>query len=113
MKTRLPFIIAMTAAVLSSVVAAQDMTNMPGMSHATAPAEGQGVGVVKAIDPTKGTITLQHEAIASIHWPAMTMAFKTASPDLLRSPKVGDKVQFTVRPNGMDSTITAIKAQKP
>jgi len=114
MKIRLPIIIAMTAAVLSPMAAtAQDMTNMPGMSHAAASAEGQGVGTVKAIDPSKGTITLQHEAIASIHWPAMTMAFKIASSDLLKSVKVGDKVQFTVRPNGMDSTVTAIKTQQP
>lgn len=114
MKIRLPIILAMTAVVLSPMAAtAQDMANMPDMSHAAAPAEGQGVGVVKAIDPSRGTITLQHESIASIHWPAMTMAFKTASPDLLKSVKVGDKVQFTVRPNGMDSTVTAIKTQQP
>jgi len=34
---------------------------------------------------------LQHEAIAVIGWPAMTMAFKVASPDLLKVAKVGDK----------------------
>lgn len=111
MKNRLPFIVAMVVTALSPLAAAaQDMAGMPGMSPAAAPAEAQGVGVVKAIDPSKGTITLQHEAIASIRWPAMSMAFKTASPDLLKGVKVGDKVQFTVKPHGMDSTVTAIEA---
>jgi Cu(I)/Ag(I) efflux system protein CusF len=104
----------MAVAALSPLAAkAQDMADMPGMSHAAAPSEGQGVGIVKAIDPARGTITLQHEAIASIQWPAMTMAFKTASPDLLKKVKVGDKVQFTVKPNGIDSTVTAIKTRQP
>ncbi|HWU67689.1 MAG TPA: copper-binding protein [Stenotrophobium sp.] len=96
----------------SSVVAAQQMDpNMPGMAgmHDTQPADAQGTGVVKAIDASKGTITLQHEAIATIGWPAMTMTFKLASPDLLNGVKVGDKVNFTVHPAGMASTVTSIR----
>lgn len=95
----------------SSVVVAQQMDpNMPGMAgmHDTQPADAQGLGVVKAIDTTKGTITLQHEAIAAIGWPAMTMPFKVASPELLKHVKVGDKVKFTLHPAGMASTVTAI-----
>lgn len=85
-----------------------NMPGMAGMQHATKPADAQGVGVVKAIDATKGTITLQHEAIKAIGWPAMTMTFKVASPDLLRGVKVGDKVQFGLRPAGMAGTVTSI-----
>ena len=95
----------------SSVVVAQQMDpNMPGMAgmHDTQPADVLGVGVVKAIDTTKGTITLRHEAIAVIGWPAMTMPFKVASPDLLKHVKVGEKVKFTLHPAGMASTVTAI-----
>jgi Cu/Ag efflux protein CusF len=71
----------------------------------------QGVGVVKAIDTATGMITIQHQAIASIHWPAMTMTFKAAPPSLLNSVKVGEKVHFTLHPAGKDSTVTAIAAQ--
>lgn len=81
--------------------------NMPGMHHEASP-EAQGVGVVKAIDTAKGTITLQHEAITSLGWPAMTMPFKVASPELLKAAKVGDKVKFTLHPAGANTTITAI-----
>jgi len=98
------------------IAAAQQMDpNMPGMAgmHDSKPADAQGVGVVKAIDATKGSITLQHEAIAAIGWPAMTMPFKLASPDLLKHVKVGDKVRFTLRPAGMDSTLTSIEVARP
>jgi len=57
--------------------------DMPGMQHDAWPAEVQGAGVVKAAATGKGAVTLQHEAIAAMGWPAMTMPFKVASPDLL------------------------------
>jgi len=93
----------------STVAVARQMDpDMPGMQHEAKPADVQGVGVVKAIDAAKGSITLQHEAIAVIGWPAMTMPFKLASPDLLKHVKVGDKVQFGLRPAGMASTVVSI-----
>jgi Cu(I)/Ag(I) efflux system protein CusF len=93
-----------------TVVSAQQAMNphMAGMEHASQPADAQGVGVIKAIDTAKGTITLQHEAIPAIGWPAMTMAFKVASPALLTAGKVGDRVRFGVKPAGMASTVTSI-----
>ena len=100
------FASALTAAC--GLAVAQSMNpKMPGMATA---ADAQGVGVVKAIDATRGTITLQHQLIASIQWSAMTMAFKLASPDLLKNVTVGEAVQFGLHPAGMDSTVTSIKA---
>jgi Cu(I)/Ag(I) efflux system protein CusF len=89
-----------------------NMPGMTGMQHDAKPAEAQGVGVVKSIDTAKGTITLQHEAIKAIGWPAMTMTFKVASPDLLKGVKVGDRVQFGLHPADMDSTVTSIKSMQ-
>lgn len=52
-----------------------------------------GTGIVEAIKP--GSITLSHEPITGLGWPAMTMAFSTKLPsDAL--PKPGTKVDFTV-----------------
>lgn len=68
----------------------------------------QGTGVIEAIDSAKGTVTIKHQAIASIHWPAMTMTFKADPPNLLKGVKVGEKVNFTMHPAGMHSTVTAI-----
>ena len=70
--------------------------DMSGMQHDVKPADAQGVGVVEVIDTANGTINLQREAIVTIGWPAMTMSFKIASPDLLNVTKVGDKVKFTL-----------------
>ena len=113
MKKRLvSTVLASTLMAACNLAVAQAMDpNMPGMTgmDKARSADAQGVGVVKAIDPAKGTITLQHQPIASIQWPAMTMAFKVASPDLLKNVSVGEKVQFGLRPAGMDSTVTSIK----
>lgn len=107
----------LTAIMLAAALAApaafaatpQMDPNMPGMQHEANPTDAQGVGIVKAIDTAKGTITLKHQAIASIQWPAMTMTFKVASLDLLKAAKVGDTVNFGLHPAGMDSTVTSIE----
>ncbi|SFK29615.1 MULTISPECIES: copper-binding protein [Rhodanobacteraceae] len=98
-------------ALASTAAFAQQMDpNMPGMAgmQAAKPTQAQGVGIVKAIDTAKGTITLQHQAIAAIGWPAMTMTFKADPPALLQKVKVGEQVKFTLHPAGMASTVTAI-----
>jgi Cu/Ag efflux protein CusF len=64
---------ACTTLAAPAFVAAQQMDpNMPGMQHDAKSADAQGRAIVKAIDKAKNTITLQHEAITSIGWPAMT-----------------------------------------
>lgn len=86
----------------------------PGMqmgrdTHATQMQKAaQSTGVIKAIDTAKGSVTIQHQAIESIHWPAMTMTFKADPPSLLNRVKVGEKVHFTLHPDGMHSTVTTI-----
>ena len=110
--------LAIAAALIATPVFAnpQQMDpNMPGMAgmHEATPADVQGVGVVKAVDTAKNTITLQHEAIAAIGWPAMTMSFEADPPALLQKVKVGDKVQFTLHPAGMASTVTSITLAQP
>ena len=72
----------------------------------------QGTGVVEAVDTAKGTVTIKHQAIASIHWPAMTMTFNADPPGLLKDVKVGEKVNFTLHPDGANSTVTAIAPVK-
>src|SRR5690606_8305810 len=65
---------------------ADDMSGMDmkktkpmSMAKKTEPTEMMtyaGSGVVKSVDKTKGAVTLAHEPIAALNWPAMTMAFK-------------------------------------
>jgi len=41
-----------------------------------------------------GGVTLSHEPVPGLNWPAMTMLFRIEDPALLRSVKVGDRVAF-------------------
>jgi Cu(I)/Ag(I) efflux system membrane fusion protein len=60
----------------------------------------RGSGKVTALDPRRGTIELDHEAMPSLSWPAMTMEFGVADKGLLRGLKPGDRVEFDVAARG-------------
>ena len=89
--------------------------NMPGMkmdgmtmeSTQAAPT-ASAEGTIKAIDAERHTVTLAHGAVTALHWPPMTMAFKTA-PGQLNGLQVGDTVTFEFRTEGADTTIVSIQ----
>ena len=68
----------------------------------------KSTGTVTAIDAASGKITLEHDAIAAVEWPAMTMGF-TAKPELLKGIAVGDKVDFDLTVSGNAGEVTAIR----
>jgi len=65
-------------------------------------------GTIKAIDPTKHTVTIAHGAVPSVQWPPMTMAFSTTE-DQLKGLAAGDRVSFTFRLEGGKATIVSIR----
>ena len=71
----------------------------------------QAVGVITAIDTKENILTLNHEAIPAIKWPAMTMGFKVADPALLSGLTVGDKVDFELKADGENYIVIAVKAK--
>ena len=83
---------------------------MPDMAMPAELKHGKGMGTVTAIDPAKGTITLDHGEITELSWPAMQMGF-SAKPEVLAGIKVGDKVDFEIDWNlgyqalGLDASI--------
>ena len=68
-----------------------------------------GKGQVVLINLDRTMITLKHEPIVAINWPAMTMAFKVKNSAILAKTKVGDKVIFTLAPDGKNYMVTSIK----
>ena len=100
----------LTLPALADDMGGMKMDNMDMKSMPATPAEktAHGIGVVKAIDTTAGTITLSHKAIKELNWPAMTMSFKVARPELLKDVTVGEKVHFSLQGHDMDQTVTAI-----
>ena len=51
-------------------------------------------GTVDSVDLKAGTVSLNHGAVPSLKWPAMTMEFKVANPSLLKDLKPGAAVSF-------------------
>ena len=100
------------------VVAALALTFMGGafaapvMANPTSQAatvqSAQGTGVVKAVDLSTGSITIKHEPIATLKWPAMTMTFKTKSAALLNGITVGERVDFELTSDQGKPIVTAI-----
>ena len=63
------------------------------------------VGMVKGIDVRAGTMTVAHEPVAALGWPAMTMSFKVAAASLLSGLKAGDRISFQLK----GQQVTAVK----
>jgi len=74
------------------------------------PATHRGEGTVKAVDTANASVTLAHEPIASLKWPAMTMDFKVKDAALLRTLKPGQRIVFDLagEPGG-EYTIVGIQ----
>ena len=109
-------LISMMVALIAGTPAfAADMSDMnmnapAGRSDGKQPTV-QGTGVVKSVDPDKGTITLAHQAIPALEWPAMTMQFKI-DRQLASTVKPGQYVKFELAADGMGGTITKVTALK-
>ncbi|WP_410103596.1 copper-binding protein [Sutterella wadsworthensis] len=69
----------------------------------------QAVGVVKAVDAASGKVTIEHEPIAALQWPAMTMRFTFKDPKLVEGLKAGDKIHFTFTQEGQLSVLQSIE----
>jgi len=62
------------------------------MSHVS----HHGVGNIKEMNWAHATITIAHDPIASLNWPAMTMDFRARDAALLQPLKPGQKVDFEI-----------------
>jgi len=62
-----------------------------------APQSHRGRGVVTGIDEKEGRLELDHEPIASMQWPRMTMGFAVKDRGQLAGLREGDRVEFEMR----------------
>jgi len=94
-------------ASLQGVMARAATPAVPATSAAAAaPDEHSTRGVVVAIEAD--SITLDHQPVPALKWPAMTMPFKLAEPRLARGLKVGQALQFSFVQRGDDAVITRL-----
>ena len=104
LKTTKTVLLATAAALIATAAQAQDHSGHAG--HAPAAASVEGVGVIRSLDAKAGKVVIDHEPIAALNWPAMTMAFK-ADKASLAALKPGQKVRFQLQ----GQAITAIKPE--
>ena len=69
----------------------------------------KGTGKVTKVDPAGGSVTIAHEPVSTMNWPAMTMTFKAKDKKLLEKVKQGEKVDFEFIQQGKDYIVTAVK----
>ena len=69
----------------------------------------KGAGTVTAVDNAMGKVTIAHGPVATLKWPAMTMAFGVKDKALLEKLPTGKKVEFEFTQQGSDYTITSAK----
>ena len=75
------------AATQASTTAARGATTTQSVGQ-------KGVGTVKAIDAKQGTLSIAHEPIDTLKWPAMQMEFKAANAALFTGLAPGSAVAF-------------------
>jgi Cu(I)/Ag(I) efflux system protein CusF len=56
-----------------------------------------------------GKVTISHEAIKSLRWPAMTMGFALRDKALLGNPAVGRKIDFQLVRHRNEYVIVGVK----
>lgn len=98
------------AAAVGQPASDKAAAEMDGMAMPAEAKPAKSTGTVVAIDKAAGKITLKHEPIPEVDWPAMTMAFD-AKPGVLESVAVGDKVAFDVTIKGNAGEVTVIQKQ--
>ncbi|HEB0852876.1 TPA: cation efflux system protein CusF [Citrobacter braakii] len=69
-------------------------------------------GVIESIDTENKKITIKHEPIPAVNWPAMTMRFTQVSDTRADDIKPGDKVAFTFVQQGNLSVLRDIHISK-
>ncbi|MDF7662255.1 cation efflux system protein CusF [Erwiniaceae bacterium L1_54_6] len=98
------------ALVVSGVQASEQHQGM--MSQAAMTAQQPVIiatGVVKQIDLANKKITIAHQAIPALGWPAMTMRFTfTTQDDSINALKVGSPVNFSFIQQGNISLLQEI-----
>ena len=108
-----PLVVALLLPATASF-AQQKMDDMKGMDMAKKPAAAaqsthRAVATVKKVDLKVGTVTLAHEPVKTLNWPAMTMGFKVADKSLFGKLAEGKKVEVEFKQVGEDYVLMSVK----
>ena len=114
--TSAPVVLAQSGGMKGMEMKDMDVKGMDtkGMDMGKKPSAGaqaahKATGVVKKVDPKTGTVTLAHDPVKSLNWPAMTMGFTVKDKALLDKLAVDKKVEFEFVQQGKENVITGVK----
>lgn len=114
----LALILALSASTLvvaqSGDMQGMDMKDMKDMGETPQADESADVthqmnAVVKDVDMASRKVTLAHEPVKSLNWPAMTMGFRVKDRALFDKLVTGKKVKVEFIQQGSDYLVTAVK----
>ncbi|OGT09860.1 MAG: hypothetical protein A2X77_04635 [Gammaproteobacteria bacterium GWE2_42_36] len=97
---------------------ALDRLSAPDLSASTATSKSAdqsdptAIGIIKTIQLAEHQLTVSHQPISALNWPAMTMSFFVTNDVDLSQLKPGDKIQFDLNPKGDEFVITHIIVMK-
>lgn len=87
-----------------------DMNNMaPKVDTLDQQISHSAIGTVTKVDASSKKVTLAHEPVESLSWPAMTMGFSVKDEALLTKLKVGETVDFEFMKVEQGYVITEVK----
>ena len=107
-------IILATAFAATGAFAQANMGDMKSMDMGKKPAAASTQAHVAKAKVTKsdakaGTVTLAHEAVPTLNWPAMSMKFKVKDKALWSKLGKGKKVEVEFMQQGDDYVVTKVK----
>lgn len=127
MNRLIPFILALATTAFVAPALAADMKDMKmdqsgamgqmKMDNREAKSKkatmAKSMGVIKSIDIQNRLVTIAHEPVKELKWPAMTMEFMTLDESLLAGLKSGDKIHFSFMSMGKHSCIYGKRSTNP
>lgn len=125
MNRLIPFTLALATTAFVAPAPAADMKDMKmdhsGMgqmkmdNHATMSKKAtmaKSMGVIKSIDAQNRLVTIAHNPVKELKWPAMTMEFMVLDESLLAGLKPGEKINFSFMSMGRHSCIHEVMKMK-
>ena len=97
---------------MKALALAAALTLAAAVGHAAemkAAAKHVAKATVKNVDAKANTVTLDHEAVKSLNWPAMTMSFKVQDKSVMDKLPQGKKVEVELEQRGKDYVITGAR----
>lgn len=108
----LVFPAALLAAACTPPAGEQSQPPTAEQAEPAAPAAAvSATGTVTAVNAAAGTISIDHDPIAAVNWPAMSMQFTAEDATILQGVAVGDRVAFDLKSASEPETIVSLRKQ--